>query len=142
MLHVVQAALAGVSAARVIDRACALPAMVDRWREAPIHLVAVGKAAPAMATALLERSEVHVRAALAIGTHPSPQMPASLDFLAAGHPYPDERSRAAARAALEVAAAVPPDGHLVLLISGGASALMAEAASLRRRLTAPTMPLM
>lgn len=118
-----------MSADRVIERACATPE-IGAWLLAdPIHVVAVGKAAPAMATALLRRPEVRARRALAIGTHVTPGMPASLDFLPAGHPFPDERSRSAARAALAVAASVPSDGHLVLLVSGGASALMADAAA-------------
>lgn len=98
--------------------------MVDR----PIHVVAAGKAAPAMATAFMASDGVRVKSALAIGTHPIAGMPATLDFMEASHPFADDRSRAAARAALERARAVADDEHLVLLISGGASALMADAA--------------
>ena len=46
-------------------------------------------------------------------------------FLAASHPVPDARSEGAGRAALALAAAVAPDGLLLALISGGASALLA-----------------
>ena len=95
---------------------------------APIHLVAVGKAAPAMAVALMAQPGLRVTTALAIGTHPAAHMPASLDFMPAGHPYPDARSRAAAVAAFERASNTGPDEHLVLLMSGGASALMCDAA--------------
>jgi len=128
VLHVIQAALDGVSASRVVARACELPATRDRLFERPIHLVAVGKAAPAMAVALMAQPGLHVTTALAIGTHPAAHMPASLDFMPAGHPYPDARSRAAAVAALERASNTGPDEHLVLLMSGGASALMCDAA--------------
>jgi hydroxypyruvate reductase len=79
-----------------------------------------------MATAFM--AAVPVRSALAIGTHPVSGMPAGLDFMAASHPFPDASSRAAAGAALRRARAVGASEHLVLLISGGASALMAEAA--------------
>jgi glycerate 2-kinase len=120
--------LDGVSAARVIARACERPATRDRLFARPIHLIAVGKAAPAMAVALMAHPGLRVSSALAIGTHPAAQMPASLDFMPAGHPYPDARSRAAAVAALERAAHTGPDEHLVLLVSGGASALMCDAA--------------
>ena len=128
MLHVIQAALDGVSATRVVARACERPATRARLFERPIHLVAVGKAAPAMAVALMDQPGLRVSSALAIGTHPAAHMPASLDFMPAGHPYPDSRSRAAAVAALERASNTAPGEHLVLLISGGASALMCDAA--------------
>ena len=55
-------------------------------------------------------------------------MPATLDFLQGSHPFPGPGSRAAARAALARAGAVGAGEHLVLLVSGGASSLMAEAA--------------
>jgi len=128
VLHVIQAALDGVSAPRVVARACETPATRERLFGSPIHLVAVGKAAPALAVALMSRPGLRVTSALAIGTHPVAHMPASLDFMPAGHPYPDGRSRAAAVAALDRASRAGPDEHLVLLVSGGASALMCEAA--------------
>ena len=124
----IQAALDGVSATRVIARALTDPLIRERLSGGPVHLVAAGKGGPAMATALIAVPAVRVRSALAIGTHPVAGMPATLEFLQGSHPYPDASSRAAARAALARARAVGADEHLVLLISGGASALMAEAA--------------
>ena len=124
----IQAALDGVSAPRVIARALADPATRERLTARPIHVVAAGKAAPAMATALMQSPGIRVRAALAIGSHPVAGMPPTLDFLQGSHPFPGPDSRAAARAALARAAAVGGDEDLVLLVSGGASALMAEAA--------------
>lgn len=124
----IRAAIDGVSAPRVIARALAHGEASARLATGPLHLVSAGKAAPAMATALMATPGIRVRSALAIGTHPVPGMPATLDFLAGSHPFPDARSRFAARAAIARATAVEPGEHLVLLISGGASALMAEAA--------------
>lgn len=124
----IRAALDGVSAPRVIARALDVAEARERLATAPLHLVAAGKAAPALATALMAVPSIQVRSALAIGTHPVAGMPAGLDFMAASHPFPDQRSRDAARAALARAHGVARDEHLVLLISGGASALMAEAA--------------
>lgn len=123
----IQAALDGVSAERVVARAFDDEVTRSRLVSEPIHLIAVGKAGPAMATALLSRPEVRIRTALAIGTHPAAAMPASLDFMPAAHPFPDQRSRAAAAEALARAARVGRDERLVLLLSGGASALMCEA---------------
>jgi glycerate 2-kinase len=125
MFHVIQAALDGVSATRVIDRAFEQPNLSDRLTSAPVHLVAVGKAAPAMASAFMQRPDVRVASALAIGTHASADMPSALTFVPAGHPYPDARSRAAARQALARARETRPDEHLLLLVSGGGSGLMA-----------------
>jgi hydroxypyruvate reductase len=128
-LHdVIRAALDGVSASRVVARAWQLPAARERLVQGPLHMVAAGKAAPAMATALMALPALRVKTALAIGSHPVAGMPATLDFIAGSHPFPDARSREAAREALRRARAVGPDEHLVMLVSGGASALMAEAA--------------
>src|SRR6476659_8795458 len=53
-LHdVIRAALDGVSASRVIARAWQLPEARERLVQGPLHIVAAGKAAPAMATALM-----------------------------------------------------------------------------------------
>lgn len=119
--------MAGVSAQRVVARAFERPELRERLIERPVHVLAVGKAAAAMATAFLASGHVDVRTALAIGTHAADGMPEALTFMAADHPFPDDRSQQAARAALARAAAVRNDEHLVLLISGGASALMCDA---------------
>lgn len=124
----IQAALDGVSAPRVIGRALAEPETGARLTAQPLHVVAAGKAAPAMAAALMQSPGVRVRTALAIGSHPVAGMPPALDFLQGSHPFPGADSRAGARAALARAGAVGAGEHLVLLVSGGASALMAEAA--------------
>jgi glycerate 2-kinase len=49
----------------------------------------------------------------------------TLTRIAAGHPMPTSESEAAGRAALAAAAALGPDDYLLVLLSGGASALMA-----------------
>lgn len=91
----------------------------------PIHVLAVGKAASAMATALARHGTLRPRTLIAIGTHPVPDMPASIEWHEAAHPFPDERSVAAGQRALEIASALGADECLVLLLSGGASSLMA-----------------
>ena len=77
-----------------------------------------------MATALMSLPGLAVRQVLAIGTHRSDELPASVEWLEASHPFPDERSERAAGRAVALARAVSPDEVLVLLLSGGASALM------------------
>jgi glycerate 2-kinase len=49
----------------------------------------------------------------------------ALTQIAAGHPMPTSESEWAGRAALAAAAALGPDDYLLVLLSGGASALMA-----------------
>jgi hydroxypyruvate reductase len=124
----VRAGLDGVSAARLMARACRAPHIHDAVFEAPVHVVAAGKAAAAMAAAFMGEPDLLVRSALAIGTHQSPHRPSGFDWMPAGHPFPDARSLAAADAALDRAHRVGPGERMILLLSGGASALMARPA--------------
>ena len=78
-----------------------------------------------MATAFAMQSGLRLETIIAIGTHRDATLPAQVEWYESAHPIPDLRSLAAAERAVEVAAAVGPDGCLVLLLSGGASALMA-----------------
>jgi glycerate 2-kinase len=64
--------------------------------------------------------------ALAVGTHRDVELPTLVEWREAAHPVPDERSVEAATRALAIARAVPADGLLVILLSGGASALLAR----------------
>lgn len=61
---------------------------------------------------------------LVIGTHLDESLAAPLRWLAADHPVPGARSFAAGHAALDFVRAVGPLDTLVVLVSGGASALM------------------
>jgi hydroxypyruvate reductase len=88
-------------------------------------VVAAGKAAAAMASAFVRSRGLDVRGAVAIGTHASSDLDSAVHWMLSSHPFPDERSVAAAETALAMAAAVGRDETLVLLLSGGASALMA-----------------
>ena len=54
-----------------------------------------------------------------------PRHPPLFSAFAAAHPVPDDRSVRAGRAAVDVARGVDADGRLLVLLSGGASALMA-----------------
>jgi hydroxypyruvate reductase len=98
-----------VAAARAAIAACDGGQLVARalrgphWRYAWIW--AVGKAARAMAR---ETGGGFV-----------------IDATRAGHPFPDERSVAAGEQLLHAAAAVPAEERALLLLSGGASALVA-----------------
>jgi glycerate 2-kinase len=91
----------------------------------PVTLLAVGKAAASMATAFHAAVSGRIASGLAIGTHAAEPLPAPLTWLVSSHPVPDVRSVEAGRAALSLATAVDPGARLVVLLSGGASALMA-----------------
>lgn len=95
-------------------------------RPGSLRVVAVGKAAAAMARACLEVLPEGLAAgpALAVAHDEGAAAVPGCRLLSAGHPLPDERG---ARAALEVESLVSragPEEALILLLSGGASALL------------------
>jgi glycerate 2-kinase len=89
-----------------------------------VRLIAAGKAAPAMAMAAALRLGTRIRAGLMIGVAPA-AVPGGFESIIGGHPLPTAASEAAGRKALALAASLAADETLLVLISGGASALMA-----------------
>lgn len=114
----------------------------ERVREAlvaaprpPARVVAIGKAAPAMAGGALRAWGTAVERCLVVA--PDDTALCGLERAAAraglgrrmvvmraGHPLPDARSVRAARACLELVASARPESSLLVLVSGGASALV------------------
>jgi glycerate 2-kinase len=90
-----------------------------------LRLIAVGKAAPFMAQTFAGIEGSRILDGIVIGTHLPFALPSGLAWMPSSHPLPDERSVAAGRSALELARRTAPDERLVVLLSGGASALMA-----------------
>jgi glycerate 2-kinase len=86
--------------------------------------LAAGKAAPAMATAAARTLGPRIGAGLVIGATPA-DVPEGFESIVGGHPLPTAASESAGRKALAMAASVGADEMLLVLISGGASALMA-----------------
>jgi len=78
-----------------------------------------------MLTEFVRSVRVRVRTAIGIGPGQPQTLPSEATWFDAGHPVPDERSVAAARGALQVAQRTADDDLLIVLLSGGASALMA-----------------
>lgn len=117
--------MARASARAAVRRALADPSVRRLVGDGPVSVVAAGKAASAMAAAAGESGLV-VREVLAVGTHAGDGLAPGVEWHTAGHPFPDERSMAAAGRALAVARGVPPDGCLLVLLSGGASALLSR----------------
>ena len=81
-----------------------------------------------MAAAIVEVPHLRIRTLFAIGTHRAANLPSLVEWREAAHPIPDVRSVAAAERALQIAAHVGADESLLLLLSGGASSLMAAPA--------------
>jgi glycerate 2-kinase len=90
-----------------------------------VDVIAVGKAAGPMLNAFATSVGRPLRAIEGIGPVRPDSLPERARWHDAGHPIPDSRSVNAARRALDIAAATAPDDLLVVLLSGGASALMA-----------------
>jgi glycerate 2-kinase len=95
--------------------------------------VSAGKAAWPMACAFAGRcaesgAGLRVEAELSgivSGPRGAGALPAGLEWFEAAHPYPNAASEAAGRKALAGAGQIRPRGTLVLLLSGGASSLLA-----------------
>ena len=78
-----------------------------------------------MLGAFLAASGIPPRSVMGVGPGHSGALPGHADWYQAGHPIPTDASMVAARRALELAAAAGEQDLLVLLLSGGASSLMA-----------------
>jgi hydroxypyruvate reductase len=89
-----------------------------------VKIIAVGKAAPVMAVAALPRLGPHVAGGLVVGAGPF-EAPRQLETIVGGHPVPNADSERAGRRVIALATKAAPEEHVVVLLSGGASALMA-----------------
>jgi glycerate-2-kinase len=93
--------------------------------DARLVVVAAGKAAAPMAAALEAAAGGLVAAGCAVTKDGHGVPLARVALREAGHPVPDARSESAGRAVLRLAASARPEDVLVVLLSGGASALLA-----------------
>jgi glycerate 2-kinase len=98
---------------------------------ARVRIVAAGKAAAGMARGALERWGDRVEATLVVTVEGAKvdweglALRSTPEVTHAAHPLPDERSRRAALAALDLARGMGPDDLLLALVSGGCSSLVA-----------------
>lgn len=90
-----------------------------------VHVLAVGKAAAGMFAAFAADPPRPIAEAVVVAPVLPDDWASGGEFIVGGHPYADAGSERAGQRALALAAAVPTDGALVCLLSGGASALMA-----------------
>ncbi len=92
---------------------------------ARLRVLAAGKAAFGMASAVEEIAGDRIAGGLVVTKDGHGRPLARLPLRESGHPVPDARSEAAGRALLTCAAAGEPDEVVLVLLSGGASALLA-----------------
>jgi hydroxypyruvate reductase len=93
-----------------------------------VFVVAAGKAAGAMARAADELLGGRISGGLVVTKYDHDPGPESFETVFASHPEPDERGVEAARRVRELAESLGEGDLLLALISGGASALMADPA--------------
>ena len=92
----------------------------------PVVLLAIGKAAAAMAAGACDVLKERVSGGLVVTKegHADIPLPACLTVREAAHPVPDVRSLEAGRAVIDLVSQLPQDCQLLVLTSGGASALV------------------
>jgi len=117
VLAIVRAGIAAAAPETLVDAA-----LTDGATYACV--IAAGKAAPAMADAAARRLGSRLRAGLVVAPVTAP-VPAGFEAIVGGHPIPTGGSERAGRRALELANALEEGERLLVLLSGGASALMA-----------------
>ncbi|MGE0452357.1 MAG: glycerate kinase [Vicinamibacteria bacterium] len=108
---------------RVEGETLAVAGVRHRLGRGRVLVLAVGKAAAAMARAAERALGRHLDGGLAIDVSGRAR-PRRLPLLLAGHPVPDARGLRAARAAAALARGLGQDDLLLVLLSGGASALL------------------
>ncbi|MEM6824727.1 MAG: DUF4147 domain-containing protein [Pseudomonadota bacterium] len=113
---------AGVTAVRGFE---AVSLALDAGVDPPAAILATGKAAVSMAEAACARFPGTPCLVCTKYDHAAEaNLPTHAKVIEAAHPVPDAQSIAAGRAALELVSAMDPGSHLLLLVSGGASALL------------------
>jgi glycerate 2-kinase len=90
-------------------------------------VIAAGKASGAMLRVCFD-ADLSVARGLVSTTHLDCELPAHVEVYLAGHPVPTEVSVVAATRALAMVASTDEDGRVLVLLSGGASALLAAPA--------------
>jgi glycerate-2-kinase len=124
------AAVTAVQPASLMRRVEFVPAGVsfadfDLVPSGRLVVVALGKAAPGLAAAFLHRSERHPDTVFVLAPEDAPAPERVRDQVRrARHPAPDARGEAATRELLDLLAGLDRSDGVVVLLSGGSSALL------------------
>lgn len=129
--HLMAAAIGAADPARLVADHLAVTAAgvhVGGRVVAPerVRLIAVGKAAPAMARAAAAVLGERLTAGVVIGKGDSAETPPRLTYHPGNHPVPGPASVRATRAAVALLADTRPHDLVLCLLSGGASALLTD----------------
>ena len=120
-------------AVRAVSPEVAMPAQLPNSPHGRSVVIAVGKGAAEMMRVAQVRSRGRKLEGLVVTRHghlPSGNINwPSVELIEAGHPYPDENSVRAAHRALTLAASLEAGDRLLVLLSGGGSALLAAPAA-------------
>ncbi|WP_254684702.1 D-glycerate 2-kinase (plasmid) [Pseudoseohaeicola sp. NH-UV-7] len=108
-------AVGGEQAVAAALRTCPAPA--------PDQIIAVGKAAGAMARAAIDHFQTGCPTLVVTKYGHAADLPDHVTLIEAGHPVPDRNSILGGQALKDTVGAMAPDSHLMVLVSGGASAL-------------------
>jgi len=104
---------------------CVAQYLRDKQLEGEIYLLAIGKAASAMARGAFEILGNQIIAGLIITKSGDEALDMkNVSYVEAGHPVPDERSIAAGHQLIEFVNAIPANAKILCLISGGTSSLV------------------
>ena len=118
-------------AIRAVSPEAVMPAQTPGAPHGRMAAIAVGKAAAEMMRVATERSAAPLPGLVVTRYgHIPPGFVAAegVEVIEAGHPYPDENSVRAARRALALAGTLDAGDQLLVLLSGGGSALLAAPA--------------
>ncbi len=111
----------GASVSRLLKQALASPGALAAG---DLRVLCAGKAAAALSATVAELCGPRIRSGLVVGPAPS-TLPDQFESIAGSHPVPTEESERAGRRALALAASLVEGETLLVLLSGGASAMMA-----------------
>lgn len=112
-----------VALAAVDGRTCVARRLRDVRVHAPVSVIALGKAACRMAQGAHDVLGNALTSAFVVTKHGHAE-PLPWRVIEAGHPLPDAHSLAAGAGLIEFARALPRSGTVLVLLSGGASALV------------------
>jgi glycerate 2-kinase len=131
--QILSASLAAADPAEAVRRSLrieesAIVAGDERFEADRVFVLAAGKAAGAMARAAEEMLGERLAGGLIVTKHGNEASSERLETIFAAHPEPDEKGVEAARRAEELAFSLGEGDLLLALISGGASALLADPA--------------
>lgn len=114
-------------AVQSVSAESAMPRVLPEPAHGRLVVVAVGKAAADMMRVARMRARKPAEGLIVTryGHAPEGLDWPGIELIEAGHPYPDENSLRGAERALEIAHSLHAGDHLLLLLSGGGSALLA-----------------